>query len=259
MKPEHEEPVRIALSTLRDRGYALAGGNALTVHGIGDRASDDVDLFTNRMTDDVGAAAQQVRSALEERGHSVTIEQQGVHSSLLIGAGDQQFSMDLGIDYRTREPVESAVGPVLHVDDAVGSKIASIYTRGEAKDFVDANAALRAGYSTDQLMRLADAREASPIDRPTFGQLLDSARHIPDREYAKYGLGPEETAGLKARMSGWADELRTRAANPDIDKSLGLVEGGKALPSQERTGAAGGGVHRRSPYEQGREKGERGS
>lgn len=87
------------------------------------------------------------------------------------------------------------------------------------------------------------------MDRPTFVELLDSARQIPDREYAKYGLGPEETAGLKDRMTGWADELRTRAENPDIDKSMGLVQGGQALPNQERFGAAGGGSHRQSPYQ----------
>ena len=33
--------------------------------------------------------------------------------------------------------------------------------------------------------------------------------------YAKYGLDSEETAGLKARMNGWAGEIRTREAGTD--------------------------------------------
>jgi hypothetical protein len=261
MKPEHERATRIALSSLGDRGFALAGGNALSAHGIGARQSDDIDLFTNRMDENVGATVERLQAAFEEQGYSAAIlRQYPAHARIEVADGDEQVMIDLGVDYRSKPPVETDIGPVIHVDDAVGSKVGSIYTRAEAKDFVDVHAAMQSGYSTDQLLQLADAREASPLDRPMFAQLLDTARQIPDKEYAKYGLSPEETAGLKARMSGWANEIRAREANPDLDNAMRLVQTGQTMPGANRTmSGTGEAAVRHSPYEQGRGMGERGS
>lgn len=254
MKPEHEQAARVALSAVRDRGFALAGGNALSAHGIGNRNSNDIDLFTNRMDENVGETAEQLRTAFEQQGYTVTVQHQDpMHAGLEVAQGEAKVQIDLGVDYRTKPPVETDLGPVIHVDDAVGSRVGSIYTRGEAKDFIDTQAALRAGYSTDELLQLVDAREASPVDRQMFAETLDTAAQIPDKEYAKYGLDAGETAGLKARMSGWAAEIRTREANPDIDKSMGLLQTGQSRPGQTQAAATSGEAARRhSPYEQSR-------
>jgi hypothetical protein len=261
MKPEHERATRIALSTLQDRGFALAGGNALSKHGIGTRESDDIDLFTSNINQNVGETVERLQTAFEERGYSAEIVRQyQAHARIEVSQGNEKTQIDLGVDYRSKPAVESDVGPLIHVDDAVGSKVGSIYTRGEAKDFVDVDAAMQAGYSTDQLLALADTREVSPLDRPMFANLLDGAQHIPDKEYAKYGLGPEETAGLKERMGAWANQIRTREANPDIDKSLGLSQTNHTMPSQgQAVGSNGEAAVRHSPYQQGRGVGERGS
>ena len=260
MKPEHERATRVALGALRDKGFALAGGNALAAHGIGSRESDDVDLFTNQMTLDAGAAVNDVQDAFQAAGYRTEIIRQGEHHSrIAVTQGAETSVIDLGKDYRSKPPVESAVGPVISVEDAVGSKVGSIYTRGEAKDFVDVDAAMRAGYSTDHLMRMADEREASPIDRPMFASLLDDAQRIPDAEYAKYGLGPEETAGLKQRMSAWADQIRTREANPDLDKSVGLLNSGQAMPGEAQAADSTGHAAVRQSPSQERARGERGS
>ena len=40
--------VRVGLATLTEHGFALAGGYALQAHGLIDRLSEDVDLFTDR-------------------------------------------------------------------------------------------------------------------------------------------------------------------------------------------------------------------
>ena len=260
MKPEHERATRIALGSLRDKGYALAGGNALSHHGIGNRESDDIDLFTNQMNEDVGETVNDVQAAFEEQGYSAEIVRQyPAHARIEVSKGNEKAQIDLGKDYRSKPPVESAVGPVISVEDAVGSKVGSIYTRGEAKDFVDVDAAMQAGYSTDHLLQLADAREASPIDRPMFASLLDDAQRIPDAQYAEYGLSPEETAGLKERMGAWANQIRTREANPDIDKSVGLLNSGQAMPGEARAAGSSGTAAQRQSLSQERAKGERGS
>ncbi|MET9271048.1 nucleotidyl transferase AbiEii/AbiGii toxin family protein [Kribbella sp. NPDC003557] len=261
MKPEHERATRIALDSLRDKGFALAGGNALSHHGIGNRRSDDVDLFTNQMNQDVGETVDAARQAFEEQGYSTEMIRQGPHhASMQVAKGEETAHIDFGKDFRAKPPVESAVGPVISVEDAVGSKAASIYTRGEAKDFVDVDAAMQAGYSTDHLLQLADAREASPMDRPMFASLLDDAQRIPDAEYAKYGLTPEQTAGLKDRMGAWANQIRTREANPDIDKSVGLLNSGQAMPGEAQAAGSSGAAGRTGhSLSQERSKGERGS
>jgi hypothetical protein len=260
MKPEHERATRIALESVREQGFALAGGNALAHHGIGTRESDDIDLFSNQMNQDVGETANAARDAFEEQGYSTEMVRQGPHHARLqVSKGDEKAQVDFGKDFRSKPAVESDVGPVISVEDAVGSKVGSIYTRGEAKDFVDVNAAMEAGYSTDHLLQLADAREASPMDRPMFAQLLDDAQRIPDAEYAKYGLDAEQTAGLKERMGAWANQIRTREANPDIDKSVGLLNSGQAMPGQGQAAGSSGPAERRSSLGQERSKGERGS
>ena len=57
----------IALRAAARHGFALAGGNALIAHGIIDRPTDDVDLFSDQETG-VAAAAQAVEAALREAG-----------------------------------------------------------------------------------------------------------------------------------------------------------------------------------------------
>jgi hypothetical protein len=47
MAPRHERIAKIALAAGARYGLALAGGYAVSAHGIGDRPSGDVDLFAD--------------------------------------------------------------------------------------------------------------------------------------------------------------------------------------------------------------------
>src|ERR1700760_5163744 len=72
------EVATIALRVAARYGFALAGGNALMAHGVIDRPTEDVDLFSDQETG-VAAAADAVEAALLAAGF--TAERQG-------GAGD---------------------------------------------------------------------------------------------------------------------------------------------------------------------------
>src|ERR1017187_10831520 len=61
------EVAAIALRAAAGHGFALAGGNALIAHGIIDRPTDDVDLFSDQETA-VTAAAEAVEAALRQAG-----------------------------------------------------------------------------------------------------------------------------------------------------------------------------------------------
>jgi hypothetical protein len=257
MDPDHEAAARIALSASREQGFALAGGNALTMHGIGTRPSKDVDIFTDRQTD-FNSAVTNVQSAFEAEGYQVAVPRQYEEfAQLQVTKDGRTTQLDMGRDYRSRPAVESDVGPVLSVDDAVGSKVGAAYGRGEAKDFADLQSAVQDGrYSRDELLALGDEREGSPMDRQMFAEQLSTAARIPDAKYAEQGLGPEQTAALKQDMSAWAQEMRTRAASPDLDNSMRLLQTGHTRPGVPQAAASTGEATRR-PYEQARGPEER--
>ena len=63
----HREVAVIALRAAARHGFALGGGNALMAHGVIDRFTADVDLFTDREAG-VAAAADAVEAALHDAG-----------------------------------------------------------------------------------------------------------------------------------------------------------------------------------------------
>jgi hypothetical protein len=93
-----------------------------------------------------------------------------------------------------------------------------------------------------------------------YAEQLAAAARIPDAKYAEYGLSPEHTAALKQDMSNWAQQLQTRAANPDLDNAMRLTQSGHTIPGQGRAvSSTGAAAVRHSPYEHGRGMDERGS
>jgi hypothetical protein len=71
MEPRHEQIARIALAAGARYGLALAGGYAVSAHGMGNRPSGDVDLFTSWQHRDELAAA--VVAAFEGAGYKVSV------------------------------------------------------------------------------------------------------------------------------------------------------------------------------------------
>jgi hypothetical protein len=63
----HRQVAAIALRAAGRHGFALGGGNALIAHGVIDRYTADVDLFTDEETG-VPAAADAVEAALRDAG-----------------------------------------------------------------------------------------------------------------------------------------------------------------------------------------------
>jgi len=70
--PFQAEVARVALAAAGDHGFALAGGNALIAHGLVERPTQDVDLFSPQ-AGAPGAVAHRVRRALESAGFRVEV------------------------------------------------------------------------------------------------------------------------------------------------------------------------------------------
>ena len=182
---------RIALTAAQEHGFALAGGNALVAHGVLERATEDVDLFTPE-PGGPGAVIDTVRAALEEAGYAVEVTRSpevhhGEFARLAVTRGDQGVQLDLGRDWRQWPPVGLEVGPVLHIDDAVGSKVAALVGRGLPRDCIDVAASL-GRYGRPQLMRLAFIRDPG-LRVEDFASAARRLDHLPADMFAVHGTG----------------------------------------------------------------------
>jgi len=166
VEPVHRRIAEIALRAAGDLGLALAGGYAVSAHGIGNRPSGDVDLFTDwQRRADFPTAADLVIEALEANGYTVAVDKRSdtfARLQVSTGTTDATEKVELAADWRSHPPVTLDIGPVLHPDDAVANKMAALYGRALPRDFLDIDAVLQSGrYTREDLLRLAEARHAT--------------------------------------------------------------------------------------------------
>lgn len=115
MEPRHERIAKIALAAGARYGLALAGGYAVQAHGIGNRPSGDVDLFTTwQHRDEFPELTSAVLSALKGAGYTTSVIMSGETFARLIVADPldgQEEKVELSADWRAHEPVQLDVGP----------------------------------------------------------------------------------------------------------------------------------------------------
>jgi Nucleotidyl transferase AbiEii toxin, Type IV TA system len=202
----HRNIAAIALSVAAQHGFALGGANALLVYGIGDRLTDDVDLFTDQV-DGVARAGDAVEVTLRSSGF--TADRQGEAGSIgehaaewLLTADDgQQTKLRMAYHDRHNPPVQRAVGPVLDIEDVVGSKVCALTGRVATRDYIDTAAALQR-YTVDEVIRFARRIDPGLTDRDFAGAAwrLDD---MDDASFVRYGLSPEDVAELRERFADW--------------------------------------------------------
>jgi hypothetical protein len=207
------EVATIALRTAARHGFALAGGNALIAHGIVDRPTDDVDLFSDQETA-VTAAAEAVERALRQAGFEAERRDQaggledifygmgeGLAEWIITAPGGQQTMLQMAYFDRTRGPVTMDVGPVLDLEDLAGSKVCALASRVEPRDYIDTAAALRR-YDVGQLIGFARRLDPGLEDRDfaDAGRQLD---RMPDGVFARYGLAAQDVARLRDQFAAW--------------------------------------------------------
>ncbi|GIF98488.1 nucleotidyl transferase AbiEii/AbiGii toxin family protein [Catellatospora citrea] len=216
MEARHREITEIALTSVGRYGFALAGGYAVQAHGMGNRLSSDVDLFTDsREQVDFNRAVDEVIAAFAANGYDVTTAiRNDVFARLLLTKHDstEPDKLEMAVDWRAHPPVATPVGPVLHPDDAVANKMCALFNRAESRDFLDVQAAISSGrYSRETLIELA--RQADPgFDVHVFATALRSLERITDTDFAEYQVTPERLAALRKDFGDWAHALQKSAA-----------------------------------------------
>ena len=207
------EVATIALRTAARHGFALAGGNALIAHGIVDRPTDDVDLFSDQETavtdaaDAVESALRQAGFEAERRDRTGGLEEvfygmgEGLAEWIITAPGGQQTMLQMAYFDRTRGPVTMDVGPVLDLEDLAGSKVCALASRVEPRDYIDTAAALQR-YSVGQLIGFARRMDPGLEDRD-FADAGAQLDRMPDGVFTRYGLTPADVARLRAEFRVW--------------------------------------------------------
>ena len=168
-----EEPqreiTRLALRSLDGTGFALAGSGAIREHGLVDRPTEDVDLFTS----DVDLFARLEGTTAD--GHQVDI--------------------DMGADWREAEPAVLAIGPVLSLEDAVGNKLSALYSRAYARDFLDVDSIRASAKFTDaELIRAAIERDPG-FEVPMFVTQLQLVHRVLPEQVSQYNVDADQLNG----------------------------------------------------------------
>lgn len=182
---------RIALTGIARAGFALAGSGAIREHGVIDRPTEDIDLFTPMQdVDKFARAVERVMRDLRENGYEVQEVRRTEHFARLeVRTGDGlELAVDMGVDWRENDPVRLDVGPVLSIEDAVGNKISAVYSRGEPRDYLDVDSIRRWGHFTDeQLLSVAAARDDG-FEVAMFAHQLEAVRRVTLLDVERYGV-----------------------------------------------------------------------
>jgi hypothetical protein len=209
----HRQVAAVALSAAAAHGFALGGGNALIAHGVIDRVTQDVDLFTDE-EHGVEAAADAVQAALRNAGFQAEREDKtagladvfegmgdGLAEWTITAPGGQQMMLQMAYFDRANQPVIMEFGPVLDLEDVVGGKVSALATRAVPRDYLDTAAALER-YTVADLIGFARRLDPGLTDRD-FADAGRRLEQVEDGWFASLGLGSREVAVLRERFAGW--------------------------------------------------------
>lgn len=226
----HRHVARIALKAAgRKYGVALAGGNALMVHEVVSRHTEDVDLFVRRLGN-VAPAAAEIQAALEAAGYATErLDAAGAGglgdlwpdageelAEWEVTAPDGEHTVQVQVAYfeTLADPVTVPdLGPVLALEDLAGWKTVALANRMAARDYVDI-AQLLKQYTVPELIALALERDPGlrPADFADAGLHLDQMRD--SRLTALLtGVGDEDASWLRDQFAAWPRAAAPRAGD----------------------------------------------
>jgi hypothetical protein len=209
LDPLQDLIVRTASALSEAHTIALAGGGAMIAHGFVDRATQDVDLFTE--IDDVEArhVCAALRAALRDRGLDSRDADRSPadHRFIAVDPADgSECIVEVFADGgRLRPRVMLDVGPVLHPDDLAADKMLALWGRARPRDFYDVHALMRP-YTREGLLRLAAAKDAG-FTTATFLDALNAIKRLTDADWAEDGIEPDSVPQLRSLFAEWYADL----------------------------------------------------
>jgi predicted nucleotidyltransferase component of viral defense system len=193
----------------RENGFFLTGGGALVGFYLHHRSTDDLDLFTTvpdafeRGPHALADAAAQLGAELEVRQQSPGFHRYFVHR------GDEAVVVDLVLDRvpQIRAVKESQEGiAVDSPEEILANKLTTLASRSEIRDLVDVMTLEHAGYSVDDALDDALAKDGG-CTPATLAWVLSEVEISNHAELP----GEVEPAVLKAYLNDLVKRLRIAA------------------------------------------------
>lgn len=197
----------------------ITGGYAIQAHGLVDRPSQDLDVaIQNSVPMEEITATLSV--GLTERGWRVENILTDPLSARLIVAEPttgERCELDVLREALYGPPSLTQYGPVLHLDDVIGTKVRALADRGAARDLIDVFAAHDL-YSDADLEALGRRHARDEFRLEELADRLRGAEWYEDDAFTAYGLADEGVSALRAWASAWADNISRRVAQDRFEE-----------------------------------------
>ncbi|GGO58869.1 nucleotidyl transferase AbiEii/AbiGii toxin family protein [Streptomyces lasiicapitis] len=189
----------------------ITGGYAVKAHGLVDRLSQDLDVATENPApmDDI---IRTLSEGLTERGWGVRqIETDPLSGRLIVTEPDtgEECEVDVLKEAFWSPPADTEHGPVLALDDVIGTKVRALADRGAVRDLIDVHAASEHRTTAD-LETLGRRHARTEFSLRNLRDRLTGAEWWDDEDFTDYGLTGDQIHNLRAWALEWATDLGTR-------------------------------------------------
>lgn len=189
-------------------GFALAGGSALVLRQLVERATKDVDFFVAE-AGRAGRAADALVGALRADGLEVEVARRfDDFARLVVGDGEDHSEVDLARDFQWDPAASSELGPVLSDRELAVNKLLALFGRAAARDFVDVFFLSRR-FGVDALLAWAPEKDAG-FDAYFLAENLGRIDREPRSRFAVDDATYDQ-------LVGWYADLRARLLSATLD------------------------------------------
>ncbi|MEU4685625.1 nucleotidyl transferase AbiEii/AbiGii toxin family protein [Streptomyces xinghaiensis] len=211
LTPLHERLLADILDLGSPYPLVLTGGYAVQAHGLVERFSRDLDVATENPAP-MNEIVASLTAGLTARGWRTThVQTDPLSGRFLVtdpGTGEE-CEVDVLKEAFWAPPAQTPYGPVLSLDDVIGTKVRALADRGTVRDLIDVQAASR-HRSTADLENLGRRRAEDEFSLEDLHDRLTGADWYEDEDYAAYGLDSGQIEELKAWALAWAEDLAAR-------------------------------------------------
>lgn len=211
LTPLHERLLADILDLGSPYPLVLTGGYAVQAHGLVERFSRDLDVATENPAPMQGIVAS-LTAGLGARGWRTThVQTDPLSGRFLVTDPDtgEECEVDVLKEAFWAPPAQTPYGPVLSLDDVIGTKVRALADRGTVRDLIDVQAASR-HRSTADLESLGRRRAHDEFSLEDLRDRLIGADWYEDEDYTAYGLTSRQIDELKVWALEWAEDLGAR-------------------------------------------------
>ena len=217
LTPLHERLLADILDIGSPYPLVLTGGYAVQAHGLVERFSRDLDVATENPAPMQEIVAS-LTAGLGARGWRTThVQTDPLSGRFLVTDPDtgEECEVDVLKEAFWAPPAQTPYGPVLSLDDVIGTKVRALADRGTVRDLIDVQAASR-HRSTADLESLGRRRAHDEFSLEDLRDRLIGADWYEDEDYSAYGLTSRQIEELKAWALEWAEDLGARIHDENV-------------------------------------------